>query len=273
MARKTDPQREASQRGWLRYALASAAVLLLAAMLLVGWARLDLILAASSKFVLDDPTAGGDVSSVRITGAQYAPKQRVLGVFASDFGRSIYLLPLEERRRALLEIDWVRDAAVCRLWPNRLEVRLIERVPVAFLRLPEGASHGGVALVDAEGVILDPPPGARFDLPAVSGIQRDQSQPVRQQRIAAAMRLISELGNLADQLSEIDVSDQENVRVTQQAGQRVVRLQLGKRNYLPRMRNFLRYFEAMQERLPDAAEFDLRLDDRITAVEGSSIGG
>ena len=38
-------------------------------------------------------------------------------------------MPLAERRRRLLAIDWVEDASVSRLWPNRVLVRITERKP------------------------------------------------------------------------------------------------------------------------------------------------
>jgi hypothetical protein len=134
-------------------------------------------------------------------------------------------------------------------------------------------ASGSVALVDAEGVILSQPARAEFTLPAISGIRREQSRSTRQQRVAIALRLISELGGLAGSLSEIDVGDPENVQVVLQASDRVVSLQLGSRNFLPRLQNFLRYFEAMEQQRPEAATFDLRLDDRITAVGEGNRGG
>jgi cell division protein FtsQ len=141
--------------------------------------------------------------------------------------------------------------------------------------LPSAANpaSSSVAVVDAEGAILSQPARAEFTLPAISGVQRQQSQPARQQRVATALRLISELGSLADELSEVDVSDPENVHVVLQASGRVVTLQLGNRNFLSRLQNFLRYFEAMEQQRPEAATFDLRLDDRITAVGEGNRGG
>jgi cell division protein FtsQ len=278
MSRKRDPNRELGRhdwRLWLRYSSYSGAILLLLASAMFLYARMDQLLAGDPRLTLAEPSVNGESTALRIVGALHTPRAEVLKVFSADFGRSVYLLPLEERRRALLEIDWVRDAAVSRLWPDRLEVRIVERKPVAFIRLPSAANpaSSSVALVDADGVILSQPARAEFTLPAISGIRREQSRSMRRQRVAIALRLISELGSLADQLSEIDVGDPENVQVVQQASGRFVSLQLGNRNFLSRLQNFLRYFEAMEQQRPEAAAFDLRLDDRITAVGGGKRGG
>jgi cell division protein FtsQ len=278
MSRKQDSERGPGRhdwRGWLRYSCYSAAVLLLLAGAMFLYARMDLLLASDPRFTLAEPSADGDSTALQIAGALHTPRAAILRVFATDFGRSVYLLPLEKRRRALLEIDWVRDASVSRLWPDRLAVHIVERKPVAFIRLPSAVNpaSSSVALVDAEGVILIPPERAEFTLPAISGIRREQNPSMRRQRVAIALRLVSELGSLAGQLSEIDVSDPENVQVVQQASGRVVTLQLGNRNFLSRIQNFLRYFEAMEQQRPEAAAFDLRLDDRITVVGEGTRGG
>jgi hypothetical protein len=52
----------------------------------------------------------------------------------------------------------------------------------------------------------------------------------------------------------------------------VVRLLLGNQRFLPRLRNFLNHYPEIRRRLPKATAFDLRLEDRITAAEGSQHG-
>jgi hypothetical protein len=145
---------------------------------------------------------------------------------------------------------------------------------VAFVQLPgpvEGVLR--VALIDAEGVILTPPQRARYTLPVLRGISLEQSPAARKRQVAAAMRFVDEIGELAGRFSEIDVAEPENIKVVGEAGGRVVSLMLGNRNYLPRLRNFLKHFEEIQQRVPNAVAFDLRLDDRITALEGDTRGG
>src|ERR1017187_2800527 len=75
------------------------------------------------QFVVTDPrfTLSHDAGSLTITGLQYTPRSKVLRIFAGDFDRSIFCAPLEERRRRLLAIDWVEEASVSRVWPDRSE--------------------------------------------------------------------------------------------------------------------------------------------------------
>ena len=73
-----------------------------------------------------------------LQGLVYASRFKVQRVFAADFEHSVFSVPLAERRRRLLAIDWVEDASVSRVWPDRLVVRIRERKPVAFVSFRSG---------------------------------------------------------------------------------------------------------------------------------------
>ena len=76
----------------------------------------------------------------------------------------------------------------------------------------------------------------------------------------------------AGQISEVDVSDPDNLVVIEVVQGRAVRLLLGNRNYLQRMNNFMDHYSDIVRRAPGARTFDLRLDDRITAQNGGADG-
>ncbi len=236
--------------------------LALAAAVVVPY-KLDQFLASDAHFVL--PESG----SFAVEGLTYTPQADVSRVFAGDFGRSVYLVPLAARRQALLKIDWVKDATVSRLWPNRLRVRLVERRPVAFLMLPAGASFEP-ALVDGEGVILRPPPRARLSLPVLHGVTREQPAAVRRARMGQVTGMLAALEAYVPQMSEIDVTDSNDLVVTQLVEGRAIRLRLGNRNYLARLRSFLKSYSDISRRLPASRTFDLRLDNYFMAEDGGS---
>jgi len=227
---------------------------------IAGAYAVDQFLASDVRFVLKEP-------NFRVTGLQFTPRDEVARVFARDSGRSVYLVPLGERRRSLMAIDWVREATVSRLWPNRLAVTIVERRPVAFVVLPQET-----ALVDADGVILRAPERARFSLPVLAGVTRQQLPGVRRARAAQVVSLMREVPGYAGQISEVDVSDPDNLVVIEVVQGRAVRLLLGNRNYLQRMNNFMDHYSDINRRLPSARTFDLRLDDRITAQNGGADG-
>lgn len=121
-------------------------------------------------------------------------------------------------------------------------------------------------LVDAEGVLLSPPRALRLKLPVLTGVRMDDTPEVRRQRVKHFLALQQELGPMMDKISEVDVSDLDNLRVTQQFEGRAVVLMLGSQKFEPRMRNLLNNLGEIRKRLPYATVLDLRLPDRVIAV-------
>jgi cell division protein FtsQ len=200
--------------------------------------------------------------SLSIQGIRYTPRSRVQRVFAGDFDHSLFLVPLGERRRRLMAIDWVEEASVSRVWPNRLVVRLTERKPVAFVLL-----RSGVLLIDSHGVLLEPPPQAQFTFPVLGGVREDETESQRRERVRVLLRVQEELGYLAKDLSEVNAADPDNVRIVAQVDNRALELILGDGNFARRYQNFINHYPEIRKRSPEVRTFDLRLDDRITAKE------
>lgn len=207
---------------------------------------------------------GGACPGIEIHGAVHSGSARLLAVFAQDAGKSIFDVPLDERRRHLLAVDWVRDAAVARIWPNRISVTIVERVPVAFASLPIGGSaRHWLALIDDQGVLLTLPPRTRFPLPVLSGITEDQGEAERQKRVDAMQHLLADLGPQAKEISEINAAAVEDMRVVTAIDGRAVELWMGDQHFRSRYLNFKNHYREMRQDSQSAAVFDLRLDDRI----------
>jgi cell division protein FtsQ len=213
------------------------------------------------RFVLD---CAAGCKNIEIQGAVHSSLARINAVFAQDAGRSVFDIPLAERRRHLLAIDWVRDATVARIWPDKIRVTILERTPIAFARMPiaHSARHW-LALIDDQGVLLSIPPRARFKLPVLSGIAEDQPEAARQKRIDAMQHLLADLGPQAKEISEINAATLEDLRVIATVDGHAVELWLGDQHYRSRYLNFITHYRQIREDSAQASIFDLRLDDRI----------
>lgn len=268
--RRPGPRGAAKNRaGWrtlLSHSLNWVALLATAAAVVGAWLWLEQFLERSPQLRLASaPEIGQESPSLEVIGQQYARRESVLAVFEPDFGRSLYRVPIRQRRDELRRLEWVRDAAVSRIWPNRLRVVLTERTPVAFVVLP---SRGTVvlrhSLIDAEGVIMEPPTGAHnFALPVMMGVRPAESQELRRRKVARMGELLRELHDVRDRIAEIDVTSVENLKVTLQAENRALVLLLGYEHFHDKVRNFLAHHAEIRERLPNATTIDLRLDGRI----------
>ncbi len=244
-----------------------AVVCVLVAGLLV-YNRVEQFLIRDPRFALQSEDAQGRGRTLEVEGAAHASTHAVEAIFSDDFGRSVYRVPLAERRAALQSVDWIKDASIARLWPNRLSVRLVERTPVAFVLLESSSRTSGAryGLIDEEGVILPPAPD-RFGLPVLHGIRARDPLPVRQKRVEIMRRLLHELGEHGREISEVDVSDPDNLKVIEPRDGHMIKLLLGDHNFALRFGNFVTHYSEIVQRLPGAVTLDLRLEDRITVVE------
>lgn len=254
MARESKKEAPAYRKVVWRVLLIAAGVVLTAAL---SAHLLHRYVVRDPKFAFSRDRRG---DALTIDGLRYASLAKVQRIFSEDSGRSIFSVPLEERRRRLLAIDWVEDAAVSRVWPDRLAVRISERKPVAFVEV-----ESSVMLIDAQGMLLDPPPKARFSFPVLSGVRGEDPAARRVEAVRALLDVEDALGPQMKDVSEVNAADPGNIRVVAQVEGRVVDLILGEDNLGPRYRNFVSHYAEIRKRSPAARLFDLRLDDRITA--------
>jgi len=254
---------------WMRFSLWLAAGMLLMVTTMFAWRGTEEFLIQDNRFKLAEPDDfGGRSPNLIVEGIHYASTAQVRHVFAEDFGRSLYLVPLQKRREQLLAIDWVEDAAVSKIWPNTLRVRIHERQPVAFVRLRPNRRDGmtQLALIDKDGCILRPRVAARFTLPVITGIRESEPLENRRARVRRVMAMLREIGSLAEQISEVNVSDPNDLIVAEHVDNNVVNLMLGDDNYTDRLQNFLMNYGEIKTKRPDAKTLDLRVDGAITTV-------
>jgi cell division septal protein FtsQ len=250
--------------GWT---LAVVAVVFTAAWLFM---RGEQFVAEDPRFIIAAPEPGGDDSAVTVTGARHASLSSILDVFADDRGRSLYRLDAAERRKALQRVEWVKDATVRRVWPNRVAVEIIERVPVAFLQAPAratGIDGHPVAyrplLIDADGVLLTPRGGLPPNLPLVTGIRETDHPELRRDRVARAIRLLDALHEARENLDEIDVTEPENLKVTYRIHELEYVLALGDRDFGERFQRFMRGYPEWKSNLPTRTLIDLTHESRV----------
>jgi cell division protein FtsQ len=228
------------------------------------------MLLGDERFYLESSfkTAGkGESTGIRIVGNRYTPRDRILQIFAPDVDKSIFRIPLAERRRRLMGIDWISDATVMRVWPNQLIVSVRERQPVAFAKLPLGEpGQFHYRLIDEMGVLLSVP-RQRFDFPVLTGVTEDQKEEERADRVSAMEELLRQLGRAASSMIyEINAASTDDIRVAAKIEGHNVELWLGNKNYLSRFQNFTAHLEEIFRQSDGASVFDLRLDDRIMTV-------
>jgi cell division protein FtsQ len=169
-----------------------------------AWGASNFLLHSPKMLLLNE-------EQIELTGNHIVTREAVLQPFLRDRNRSILRIPLDARRRDLEQLPWVESASVQRILPDRLRVELTERTPIAFLKL-----GNELALVDAQGVILDRPDGEDLHFPIVTGISEDLPREQREKRMQIYQEFIKDVDLVrpgsSDRVSEIELANPKDLR-------------------------------------------------------------
>jgi len=224
--------------------------------------------------------------NIEVIGAQNVSRAQVMEVLGGDLGRNVFFVPLSERRKQLEQIPWVESAAVMRLLPNRLRVKVQERTPVAFLRL-----RSKVFLIDLNGVLMEVPlrPGPRpYSFPVIVGMAESEPLSTRAARMKIYAGLVRDLdsenapapeatpksstsapgsgaqgAHYSQDLSEVDLSDPEDVKVTVADPSGAVLVHLGTADFLRRYKIYMAHAQEWRQQFHKLDSVDLRYDRQI----------
>jgi cell division protein FtsQ len=213
----------------------------------------------SPRFHVDSSDA------VEISGVRNAPRAPVMDVAGDYLGRNIFYPSLDETKRKLEQIPWVEHASVMRLLPNRVAFTIEERTPVAFVQI---ASR--VSLIDANGVVMGMPANrqTRYSFPVIRGITETEPLSSRAAAMKIYNRLVGELGsadgaNYIRQLSEVDLSDPEDVKVTANDPGGTMVVYLGKSDFLPRYKLYVAHIAEWRRQFQNLQSVDLKFEGQM----------
>lgn len=202
--------------------------------------------------------------NIQVQGAHNVSRAQVLDVFSSDLDRNIFFVPLADRKKQLQDIPWIESATVMRLLPNRLNVAVTERTPVAFVEID---SH--IALIDAQGVVMDMPAGQQgsFSFPVIVGTTDTEPLSTRAARMKIYGRLMRELDSggthYSHDLSDIDLSDPDDVKATVSDPQGAVLVHLGNSNFLERFETYVSHVQEWRTQFHPLKSVDLRYRHQV----------
>ncbi len=234
---------------------------------LVVAALVVLVVMAVKNFLDHDPRFRIDsASSIQINGNSQLTRADLLTVFGSDIGRNLFFVPLTDRRKQLEQVPWVAHATIMRILPNQLRVAIVERTPIAFVRI-----GNQIKLVDADGVLLDMQPAAlaakHYSFPVVTGINPQDPLSVRRPRMRLYQKFMNEIDSsgekLSKNLSEIDLSDPEDVQGLVSSGGSDILLHFGQDNFLERWHEYQAHLAEWKQQYPRLASVDLRYDRQV----------
>jgi cell division protein FtsQ len=248
--RSSLPRKTASRLLW---ATVAAAVICLAAIIAAGLYEYG---ERSWRFRVESS------DNIEITGMQNVTKGQIMEVMGADLGRNIFFVPLAQQKAQLEQIPWVESASVMRFVPNRLKVEIHERTPVAFARVGPR-----ISLIDAGGTLMELPHNHKYSFPVILGMNPGEPLSTRAPRMKAYNELVQDLdaggAHYSQDLSEVDLSDLENlkVRVNDPAGD--VLVELGSSDYLKRYKTYVGHVQEWRQQFQKLESVNLRYDNQV----------
>jgi cell division protein FtsQ len=205
---------------------------------------------------------------IQVSGNQFVSREEVASALGLPLhagggpGVKVFRSSLEAQRKQVEAIAWVRSAALTRVLPNRLLVRVIERTPVAFANV-----GGHVSLVDSDGVLLDKPETASFDFPVITGLSSNASLDQSRTRLALYldfMRLLGEeISHSGWTVSEADVADGEDLKALLVQGRETVQVHFGRDSFIERFHTFLALLPELRKSNAPLDSVDLRYPNQV----------
>jgi cell division protein FtsQ len=199
---------------------------------------------------------------IDISGLSNVTRGQVMEVMGGDIGRNIFFVPLAQRKTQLEQIPWVESASVMRFVPNRLKVEIHERTPVAFARV-----GSRILLTDAVGTLMELPSRKKYSFPVIVGMNSGEPPSTRAARMKIYNDVVIQLdaggARYSQELSEIDLTDPDDVKVMANNRSGEVLVHLGSANYLDRYKIYVTHLQEWQQQFDKLESVDLRYDRQI----------
>jgi cell division protein FtsQ len=246
------PKKTANRLLWAGAALVALAILGAAGLSLYRYGK------HSWRFRIDSS------DQIEVAGAEHVAHAQIMEAMGGDIGRNIFFVPLAQRKQQLEQIPWVESASVMRFVPNRLRIEIHERTPVAFARI---GPH--ISLIDAGGTLMELAPGGKhkYSFAVIAGMNAGEPLSTRAARMKNYNALVRELdssgAHYSEELSEVDVSDPEDVKVLAADSNGEALVHLGSRNYLQRYKTYVTHVQQWRQQFEKLESVDLRYDGQI----------
>jgi cell division protein FtsQ len=200
--------------------------------------------------------------NIEITGTQNVTKGQIMEVMGADMGRNVFFIPLAQQKAQLEQIPWVESASVMRFVPNRLKVEIHERTPVAFARVGPR-----ISLIDASGALMELTSTKKYSFPVILGMNAGEPLSTRAPRMKVYNELARELdsggAHYSQDLSEVDLSDLEDVKVRVNDPSGEVLVHLGASDYLRRYKIYVSHARQWRQQFDKLESVDLRYENQI----------
>ena len=211
---------------------------------------------------------------IDVTGNHIVAREDVQKLFAPDRNHSVLRIPLDARRAQIEELQWVEEASVQRILPNRVRVFITERTPIAFFR-----NGTELTLIDAHGVLLDRPEGEDYRFPIVTGLSDNMTREERGKRMQTYQEFMKAVDLVkpgsSEGVSEIDLGNPRDLRVVltglaSNEPSQAVTVHFGQSDFTGKYRKLVDNFGQWQANAGRVRELDLQYARQVVVNPDTS---
>lgn len=208
-----------------------------------------------------------EVRDVRAKGLERLDEAEILKGLRPELGTRLFDLDLASLKGRLLAEPWIREVSLRRQYPDALEIRIVEREPVAIL-----AGRNELALVDETGTVIERQPtlgsetnrfpGIGSSLPVIYGIDAGllhQGDPEVRKNFETTLVLLRDMPVPMEEELDLDVRRIDDVRLRRH-GYWVL---FGGEPFNEKWRRFQSVEEEIELRHPLIREVDLRFPEQV----------
>lgn len=186
----------------------------------------------------------GELTNTRTEAVQRIVQPALAGGFlGTDLG---------EVQAQLEALPWIYEASVRRVWPNALEIHVVEQLPIA--------RWGDSGFLNHEGQVFRPSQRTgSAQLPLLTGPDDAAST-----MMATYLRLVDLLKPLGLRIAQLGMDDRGEIEAVLAGGQR---LMIGGEDFLERMQRFTRLYRIeLQAQMASVERVDLRYQHGIAVA-------
>jgi len=195
-----------------------------------------------------------EIKTVDVAGLKRVEETQVLAQAKLSEGANVFSVNLDEVRKRVEELKWVRFASVQRILPNTIAINIVERQPVGLARVRKQ-----ILQFDTDAELLDRDQGTGMQAPILDGL-KSNDVPGNKKKVALYSKIMEELHGQSD-LSEIHINDAGEVSVVSLNEPLLVNL--GKEDFRTRWGLYLRFRTQIQKDYPEAIQVDFRFANQV----------
>jgi cell division protein FtsQ len=196
------------------------------------------------------PYADRPIARIAVQGElAYVSQQSIQQRIEPYAGETFFRVDLDGIRRELESMPWIAHAQVRRVWPDQIQIKLEEQLPIA--------RWGDEALLNNQGRAFAPNEVADYPhLPQLSGPRRAQRQVMQQYQVLSQM-----LRPMGFSIARLELRERGSwfLSTAPDANGQSIDLLIGRDQVMEKMRRFATvYDKALKEQISNITRIDLR---------------